>query len=236
MLLPYLECKDIYDQLDLRKPWNHPQNVIPKSLGITVYKCFFARDKQPTFTNYVAITGPDTLWPDDRPGDLRHIPDGAAQTILAIEIGQSDIAWGEPRDFTLKEMEERLNANDPELMFSPHECRENGYFSDKVPAVNVLFADGHVAFCPKGVLRKYLQAMLTPDGGERIDVKEEDGILVDQAEGARPSPAEILSRVYSPIFFIASSLLLIFMPMKKWPQPTTPDHDDQAGDNDPLSQ
>jgi prepilin-type processing-associated H-X9-DG protein len=216
MILPFLYHQSFYYQLDLKKPWNDLRNKQLQTVNISEYACSAASRKQdPHFTNYIAITGPHTLWPDDRPGDLDHIPDGSAQTILAIEIGQSDIAWGEPRDLTLKEMEERLNAYDPNGAFSPHQCRESGYFSDQVPAVNVLFADGHVAFCTKDLLQKYLQAMVTPDGGERINIKEVDGILVDQDEGSGPRPILILSRVYSRIIFIVSSLLLIFLPYRR---------------------
>ncbi|MBN2578135.1 MAG: DUF1559 domain-containing protein [Pirellulales bacterium] len=216
MILPMLEWGPLFDRLDLQKPWNGPENKKLLSTAISVYACPAAmRQQKPHLTNYVVITGPDTLWPDDRPGDLSNIPDGASNTILAVEIGQSDIAWGEPRDLTLQEMEERLNSQDPEEIFSWHGYDEDGFYLTRGRGVNVLFADGSVQFFRKSGLRKYLKALVTPNGGEKIPDWESDEAFPEEEDPPRLNWPWIIPHGLSLLIFITSSLLLIFLPVKR---------------------
>ena len=71
------------------------------------YSCFDifdvpARRKDPCVTNYVAVVGPNTMWPGSTPAKLAK--EGSDNDkILLIEITNSDINWMEPRDLTLEE-------------------------------------------------------------------------------------------------------------------------------------
>ena len=57
------------------------------------------RKSENPLTDYVAVVGPDTLWPGKVPGDLKKHPKG----ILVVEWPNSNIHWAEPRDITVEE-------------------------------------------------------------------------------------------------------------------------------------
>lgn len=54
-------------------------------------------------TSYVAVIGPNTLWAESRPRDVRRLGPDFEAKILFIELPASDIGWTEPRDISLDE-------------------------------------------------------------------------------------------------------------------------------------
>jgi prepilin-type processing-associated H-X9-DG protein len=100
--------------------------------------------------------------------NIHDIPDNANNTILVMELPESDIIWTEPRDLTFEQVCKEIET-DPDLkIFAAHE-KDCGFFFLPEKGMNVAFADGHVDFLPSGFLRKYLKSMLTRDGGEEVD-------------------------------------------------------------------
>ena len=103
-LLPYLEQAQIYNQIDLSKPWTHPDNAGP--LGTQVRP--FLNPSVPTdsVNGYAAshYAGNVHVVLGDTPRTLRSFPQGSANAILAREVATNVRAWGDP-----------LNARDPRL-------------------------------------------------------------------------------------------------------------------------
>jgi prepilin-type processing-associated H-X9-DG protein len=119
----------------------------------------------------VAVTGSHTLWSNTTTNRLANIHDGPENTILLIELANSDIQWAEPTDLTFEHICEEIDS-DPELkIFAAHDI-DRGFFFLPDKGTHVLFADGHIQFMSTGFLRKNLKAMLTCDGGEKIDFSE----------------------------------------------------------------
>jgi hypothetical protein len=96
---------------DYTEPWNGPKN---SKLHLDKTRCYEFQcpsdsNVEPAITNYVAVVGPNTMWPGVKPA--KKAADGSDNDkILVIEVINSDILWMEPRDLTL---EQALDAIQP---------------------------------------------------------------------------------------------------------------------------
>ncbi|MBN1591068.1 MAG: DUF1559 domain-containing protein [Pirellulales bacterium] len=91
---------DFSEFLDYDQPWNSPKNAkFLNHLGGFLHCPSSGKKPENPLTDYVAVVGPDTLWPGEQPGDLKKHPKG----ILVVEWPRSDIHWAEPRDITVEE-------------------------------------------------------------------------------------------------------------------------------------
>jgi prepilin-type processing-associated H-X9-DG protein len=171
LILPFLGQKTLYNSIWLSEPWDERRNVGVlsrlQSSPSMPYGCPESADgSHPALspwngTNYLAITGADTAWPDDRPARLSDdFPDGAGRTILVVEVEHSDIAWTEPRDIPFSEMNFTANAGRDRLISSP--------WSSRSPIVHVLFADGSVRTLPADTPAETIRALITRNGGETV--------------------------------------------------------------------
>lgn len=95
------------------EPWDGPTNAKRFSLDTVrcwPFQCPSAVDREePAITNYVAVVGPNTMWPGVEPA-VQAADGSDRDKILVIEVIHSDILWMEPRDLTL---EQALDAIQP---------------------------------------------------------------------------------------------------------------------------
>jgi len=96
---------------DDAEPWNGPKNSMlrygPQNAKVPLNKhrceelqCPSDRKDEPAITHYVAVIGPNTMWPGGKAA--KPAADGSDRDkILVIEVVHSDILWMEPRDLTL---------------------------------------------------------------------------------------------------------------------------------------
>lgn len=82
-----------------------------------------------------------------------------ATTIIAVEIGKSNIHWAEPKDLSLDEM--NLQVNDP-----AGNCISGSAGRD---TANVVFADMRPGKLSASTDPKTVRALLTRNGKERIN-------------------------------------------------------------------
>lgn len=151
LILPYLEERGLYDQLDLTKPWDDPANLaITQSNMPPTYQC--PSDAQvggDTNTNYVVVVDETTAFPpggtQKRIGDIR---DGVSKTVAVLESAGPGVHWAEPTDVTLKELDQ---------IGSDH---VGGGF-------NAVFIDGHVTFL-SDVTAADLRSLVGIDDGEEV--------------------------------------------------------------------
>ena len=81
------------ENVDAGQPWNSPKNAkFLDPLGSMFHCPSSGKKRDNALTDYVAVVGPDTLWPGRLPGDQRKHPKG----ILVVEWPKSDIHWAEP--------------------------------------------------------------------------------------------------------------------------------------------
>ena len=93
---------------DYEEPWNGPNNARHgygelDKVRAWPFQCpSAAGSEEPAITNYVAVVGPNTMWPGFQPA--KQAADGSDRDkILVIEVINSDILWMEPRDLTLEQ-------------------------------------------------------------------------------------------------------------------------------------
>lgn len=150
LILPYLGEHVLYSQIDLTTPWDSPRNAALSQQVVGAY----SYDGNSTITDYVVVTGPDTIFDDSKPMTMQGILDGTSNTLLAVEVSNSGISWMEPRDLTIDEWT-RAVAVGPSPGRPPQ-----GY--------NVALGDGSVRFLEYSLDSRQLRALATRAGGELI--------------------------------------------------------------------
>jgi len=108
LILPYMEQKAVYDQYDFSVPWDDPKNskLAMQPGGVPLvhqFQCPGGDLEGTPLTNYLAVVGPQTMWPEDRCIRLTRKSGSRVDTIHLIEVADSDIHWMEPRDLTFEQ-------------------------------------------------------------------------------------------------------------------------------------
>jgi hypothetical protein len=161
LILPYLgsEAQTIYQQLDLSTPWNSPQNQAVAATMPSVYRCPDDTPLAPGDTSYCAVVGPGFVFQPGQPRRTDQIRDGLQNTLLVVEISNSQINWLEPKDINPTQLALGLNSVSRGGMNSQH---EGG-------TVGVAFADGQCAQLSEVTSPEELHAMATIAGGEPVN-------------------------------------------------------------------
>jgi hypothetical protein len=160
LILPYLGEDELYNQIDLRVPWDDPRNLkhiasMPapyRHPGDTV-------GALPNVSAYYLIEGPGTLLPTKGPLGPSGVVDRPSQTILVAE-GSPIVpsgTWMEPLDLDVTKMRGSLAAN-PGVEIG-------GLLPDGVCFATV---DGRAHFVPQTIDAGRLMALITVNGGERL--------------------------------------------------------------------
>ena len=127
ILLPHLAYDYMYGGYFFRESWNSPHNrELMKNR--TRYACP-AHSQSSEMTNYVAVVGTNTLWPEPRTPTAyewatvgehnthwpspkgRKVTPECVTRIAFVELVESDIPWKEPRDVTLNEFIDAVKKN-----------------------------------------------------------------------------------------------------------------------------
>jgi hypothetical protein len=139
----------------LDEPWNGPSNSrLIWAQDNRIFRSPASSDP-PGKTNYVAVVGKGTMWPGAVGSKLADIDDDKAETIMVIEISDSNIHWMEPRDLPIEELEAWLDPDHQPRIFGNH-----------IEGSLVAHADGSVEMLPRDVTIERLRAMITPAGDD----------------------------------------------------------------------
>jgi prepilin-type processing-associated H-X9-DG protein len=153
-LLPFIEEQELYDQFRFDEPWDSEHNLTVAETIPDGYCCpsncgefkEINGHKIP-LTNYVMVTGPDTVGPTD--GMVRTLPDvtdGTGKTLMLVEVwGESRPAWIEPIDITLEDLARGVNSESGKSISGDHISRQRMFFDDEFGGINFCFADGSVS-------------------------------------------------------------------------------------------
>jgi len=161
VLLPYFEdidSKALAARYHWDEPWNGPHNRELMQSAPKVYQCP-TNETDPGVANFLAVTGPDTIWPGATPVKLREIQDTTSKTILLVEVSDSNINWLEPRDLEFSKVSQSIRQVQPGPL----------PYGDRIP---VLMADGSTHGYQTNVDPKLWRAMLTRDGGEAVTLPD----------------------------------------------------------------
>jgi prepilin-type processing-associated H-X9-DG protein len=158
LILPFIEQKPLYDKYRFDEPWDGPNNSRLHNEILHVYCCPSRAEQQSrTETSYVAVMGPQTVWPGSKTITMSDVTDGTSNTILVVEIANSGIHWMEPRDLHVVQMPMAVDA-----------ARGQGISSQHPNVAMAVFVDGHTQALTKNTPPEILRALLTIAGGETI--------------------------------------------------------------------
>jgi prepilin-type processing-associated H-X9-DG protein len=154
-ILPYLEQQALFQMYKADQPWDSPANQVFANTVIPTYRNPADEKGAPTETSYMVITGPGTLFEDDKATSFANVTDGTSNTILAVEVVGTGVKWSEPKDLDINTMIMKINGGGANAIGSPFR-----------QGANVAMADGSVRFMSNDTLEATLKAMITKSGGE----------------------------------------------------------------------
>ncbi|TWT57076.1 hypothetical protein KOR42_04340 [Thalassoglobus neptunius] len=163
--LPFFDESELFDNDNFGEEWNQGSNITVAKTKLFFYECpsvptASQGDVYPR-TDYFAVTGEETAWPDSGASQLSDFSDGSSNTLLVVEACGTEIPWCEPRDLELTN--ETLGINLP----GPEPNSSSGVISSYHREVaNVLFADGAVRSLSERTEPAVLKAMLTRSGDD----------------------------------------------------------------------
>ena len=175
LILPYLPdsvASNIYQQYRFDEPWNGPRNRKLAAQLPELFSCPSAdtlRASASQTTHYVAVSGPDSVWPGPAGVSVDEIGDDLKNTILLVEIAESNIQWMEPRDVTLSDALSSGNGACT-VPSSGHYVERMYFFGTTYPQVgHAAMVDGSVVIFEIQPTPEQFAAMVSTNGGESIN-------------------------------------------------------------------
>lgn len=164
-VLPYLEQQKLYEDYRREHRWDAPENrrvtATPPMTYLSPLEPTRHSKEKRTLTNYIVVTGNATMFPGSEGVAPQEISDGTGNTIMVLEILNSDIPWKEPRDLTVDEILERVRQG--RNFQGPNRLGDT---------VIIGLADGSVHRVPiEKSDAETFSKFLTRDGGESIDFR-----------------------------------------------------------------
>jgi Protein of unknown function (DUF1559) len=157
LILPFMEQQELYNAYNFAEPWNGPNNQkLATRIGRIYLRSGLEADQVHT-TSFVAVVGPETAWPVSKPATLKDLGDGSSDTLLMVEVPDGQFRWMEPKDLDFHQMSFGINDGSKRGLGS------------RLGGARVAFADGSVRTLPDDFDPNMLKAMLTANGGERVD-------------------------------------------------------------------
>jgi len=164
LILPYMERKDIYAAYRFDEPWDGPNNRKLLEVALEVIRCPETGDEaSPTDAYYLAVVGPETMWPPEGGLTVERVTDGIENTIMLVEVRDSGIHWMEPRDLEFDTMSFKINDAAGNAISSNH-----GLFGPDRPGAYVALADGSVEGLDVDTPPALVKRLLTANGGEPL--------------------------------------------------------------------
>jgi hypothetical protein len=152
-ILPFIGQQKLYLEFKLDEPWDskHNKKLIPKMPKI--YAPVRGKAKEPGMTFYQVFSGKEapfngTFWRRK----LNTFADGLSNTVLVVESGEP-VIWTKPQDLPFDDKKPL-----PKL---------GGLFPD---GFHVAMANGAVRFVPRDTPEKIVRAIITPAGGESVEL------------------------------------------------------------------
>jgi DNA-directed RNA polymerase subunit RPC12/RpoP len=159
-LLPYVEEGGLYNAIHLDEPWDSPHNRELARQMPKVYTCpYLGAEKG--LTRYRGFTGDQAAFPNRtlQPGPfprgraITEFTDGTSNTLMVV-VTEEAVPWMKPDELPYA----------PELPLPRLGSQPSGF--------QVLLVDGQVLYLKHSeVDDKTLRALITPNGGEIVDLK-----------------------------------------------------------------
>lgn len=149
-LLPFIGEPELYEEFHFDEPWDsqHNQSLLPRMPAV------YGDGDKGQKTRFQAYMGEKLLFGNNQPTTSRSVRDGLPSTILlVVTAADKAVTWTQPDDLSL----------DPQ---KPAEVL------GKVTTIECLMADGRLVSLPSTIPAADFAAMITPAGGETVDVEK----------------------------------------------------------------
>lgn len=168
LILPYLGYGDLYSQIDLTKPWDHPLNEKLAEQIPEIYQCV-SSELPPRMTKIVSVVDPEGVMRGIIPIQRSQISDEIESTIMLVEANTSNaVHWMSPYDLNSASY---INGSPDPTSSSEHAGRHY-----------VLLADGSVFFMRQTISPEIRAAFLTINGREnQLSMMVEAGMQIDSS-------------------------------------------------------
>ena len=151
LILPYLDQKQLYEKIDLTKPWNDPVNADAFNTRVTIFQCPSTVYKDNN-TTYMAIVGSNNCFRPNEPRKLSEITADHGETLMVIEVpAEQSVHWMSPRDAD----EQLILGFGPQTKFAHPGGR------------NAAFVDGRVRFLEATMPTAELRAKISITKGNQ---------------------------------------------------------------------
>jgi hypothetical protein len=152
LILPFMEHVDLYNSIDLSKPWDDPVNQQAAATSVEYYSCPSSGEHASNRTSYQVVVDPASAFPGETTRQIRNFADGLGNTLIVVETPDSmAVPWMSPEDCDLQEFLSYTQAH-----------HTHGF--------NVAMGDGAVRFIADSAAPEVRRAMVTCAGGETIPV------------------------------------------------------------------
>jgi Protein of unknown function (DUF1559) len=163
LILPFLDEKELYEQYRFDEPWDGPNNS--RLTGGIPYLLRCPSEPWTTNTNYFLIAGDGTAWADGRTPRIDDFTDGLAETIIVVEVANSNVLWTEPHDLAMDEAMRGINWAPGMGISSRHPL---GGRREKPESANVAFGEGQPVNLKNDFPLDEFERLLTHQGGEAV--------------------------------------------------------------------
>lgn len=153
-VMPEPEIQKTFRSYNYNQPWDSPANQAVAANMPDVYCNPFARGSSQT-TSYMVITGPGTLFERDKTKSFHDVTDGTSNTVLVVEVANSQTQWTEPRDLDIDSMPRNFDTSNQQECISG--LLTNGAM--------VATADGSVHYLDQDFAAETLQNLLLRNDG-----------------------------------------------------------------------
>ncbi len=152
LILPYMDQKELYDKIDLTKPWDDPVNAEVFKAIVEVYRCP-SELGPPTHTTYLAVVTSNSCLRPSESARMSDIKDGMSNTLIVTEVdSEHAVPWMAPMD-----ADESLF-----LAISPtSKLIHTG-------GMQATIADGTVRFLNASLSAEIRRALISIDGNESL--------------------------------------------------------------------
>jgi type II secretory pathway pseudopilin PulG len=114
LILPFIGQLALYNKYSFNEPWNGPNNIKLATQIPEIYRCpsgLTDTPLRPDETEYFAIVGSETAWPEGKGRKISELSDGTTNTRSLIEVFGLGVNWMEPNDISLEKAIELLTTS-----------------------------------------------------------------------------------------------------------------------------
>ncbi len=152
LILPFIDASELYETIDLTKPWDDPVNAKAFKTTIGLFHCP-ETNAPPNTTTFLAVSGANCCFNPTKARRLAEIADGESATLMLIEVSDEHaVPWMAPVDAS-----ESLVLNLGSIKDQLH----GGGF-------NACFVDGAVKFMNSTIDTEVLRKLMTIAGNDPL--------------------------------------------------------------------